>query len=459
MKQCILTALIFLSTAVAAVADGQLKLDLATQSSGVVDKETVDPGSYILTIQDLIPGKKYRLEISRTAIDIPVLPSVRPLAEAERDVCDKPLDALSKAFEGVTEERRVPVVVAGLTARAESCSPAQRDRLDAIIKQETTRSSIQTLKRGEQLKVTLERKNGKQTLTWSKIFTTGARGEWRVLYGFNFVPNEDEEYFSLAKDGEMGKFDIFKETDNEELDFAPSVFFQWLPGKRRNKDWNYGPVAGLGFDLDNPIVFAGYGATYNENIMFTLGAVFHQQSRLDGQFSLGRAIGENLDNDKLTETTYDVNFYVGVGFRFGSNPFRGQQNNAQGQQNNAQGQQGGQQGKQGGQQGKQGGQQGQQGQQGQSASQIAIETFSAHCPGGECKFTAGQPVVFLQAFSSKVAPTDYEYDWDGDGKADQKTKTHVQSHVYLKAGTFRPRLTIRKGNQTFTERHPPIVVE
>ncbi len=330
MKQTILIALMLLSTA-ATVSAKNLDLNLASQSAGVVDRNPVEAGNHLVVIASLIPGKRYRLEINRSVVDIAELSAPEAVVEGEIDVCQQPLDALLGAFESVNEERRVPDGLDQLRERAiqKNCTEAQRNRLERIIDQETTRTHLATLGRGEQLEVIVERAQGQQKLTWSTIFTTGPRGEWRVLYGFNFAPNEDKEFYTLPKEGEMGMFDIVEKTDNEELDFAPSVFFQWLPGKRRNKSWNCGPVAGLGFDFDNPIVFGGFGATYNENVMFTLGAVVHEQSRLAGEFSLDRAIGENLDNDKLTDPTYDLNFYFGVAFRFGSNPFRGRQDDGQ----------------------------------------------------------------------------------------------------------------------------------
>ena len=32
----------------------------------------------------------------------------------------------------------------------------------------------------------------------------------------------------------------------------------------------HGPVAGLGFDMSNPIVFAGWSAVYRQNLSFNL---------------------------------------------------------------------------------------------------------------------------------------------------------------------------------------------
>lgn len=328
-------ALIALSIATATFAQmpSALTIDLARQSPGVTNTETIAPGTYQAVIDNMVPGKVYQLTFNQqvTAIDPIDISAAVAAPDAVIYQCNRPLESLRESFADVDEEKQVPIALAGLRAAAADagCTSGQLQLLEQTIDQETRDVRLQTITQGDQLTVTVVRIEGDARTTWKSVFSTGARGEWRVLYGFTFLPAKDDEFFTQPSTSEQGKFDILQATGNKDLDFAPSIFFHWLSAKRRNRAWSYGPVAGLGFDLEKPILFGGFGATYNENVMFTAGLVVHEQQRLDGRFNLTRPIGENLNSDQLTEGTYGVNFYFGVALRLGSNPFRRDSNGQQ----------------------------------------------------------------------------------------------------------------------------------
>ena len=98
--------------------------------------------------------------------------------------------------------------------------------------------------------------------------------------------------------------------------------FSWIPGKRLARTWAHGPTAGFGFDLESPILFGGYGGTYNYNVTFLGGVVIHRKTTLDGRYTVGEVLTESLDSDALTRRTYDFNAFIGIAFRLGSNPFK-----------------------------------------------------------------------------------------------------------------------------------------
>ena len=195
--------------------------------------------------------------------------------------------------------------------------------VDAAIQQLTTQAvegGPYDVQSGELLRVTVTRSDNGDTWIW--VFTTGNCGEWRMTYGFTFVPNEDDRF--VTRPQADGKFKIVGQEDREELDFVPSVLFTWLPGKKRGQDWVPGLTAGLGWDLEKPVVFVGPSWTYNENVNLTFGLAIHQQTRLLGRYSEdgdSSIVGEALDADQLTESIFGPNAYVGVGFRFDSDVY------------------------------------------------------------------------------------------------------------------------------------------
>lgn len=180
-----------------------------------------------------------------------------------------------------------------------------------------------TLQRGEELvvEVTRLKESGCEKKEWKFVITTGDRGEWRTTYGFTFVPDRDREYFSRQLEDDPQKFRITEKERQDSGDFLPAVMFTWLSAKHRGRDWSYGPTGGIGADSNNISVLAGYSWTYNENLTFTAGIAIHEESRLEGSFSEGDLINQNLDSGTLNEQVYKPVPYIGVSFRFDANPF------------------------------------------------------------------------------------------------------------------------------------------
>lgn len=287
-------------------------LDLARP---VVERQVPAGQPLEIIISNRLPNRDYRVKVLTRIIEIP--PLEWPGGETRLAVAECPtlVDDFLKEITGLSSEAGVPEHIDEFRSRASGCPDTVQPSLELAIA--TTRQPLSqpvTLNRGQELVVTVERE-GRE---WEFILTTGSRGAWRTFYGFNFFPNGDERYFAAQDPETPGTFVITRQGDREELDFAPSAIFTWLPASQRNRDWGHGVAIGLGFDLDNPIVFGGYGGTYNRNILINAGLVIHKQQRLAGRFSEGQVITENLDEAQLTELTYAPDFYIGIGFRFGA---------------------------------------------------------------------------------------------------------------------------------------------
>jgi hypothetical protein len=187
------------------------------------------------------------------------------------------------------------------------------------------------LKEGEQIAITVTR--GKYIWTYS-IYRP--HGDWFVGYGFSFICpffNKPDKFF-ITGGPEGEQTFLLKESSRkaewDDMEFVPSVFFWWMPAKTGK--WNIGPTAGLGFDMKAPAVFAGIALVYHYNIGFNAGVAFHKLKLLrdqylvkdkDGEFPVaGTEIKENLSDDQLYDSTYRLNLFISVTFRFGSNPFK-----------------------------------------------------------------------------------------------------------------------------------------
>jgi hypothetical protein len=181
-----------------------------------------------------------------------------------------------------------------------------------------------TIGANQMLVITIERLSP-SARKWVRTLSTGTPGKWYTTYGFTFLPNRDKNFFAkqetttpAGSTEEVTIFRITKEEDRQDLDFRPSILFHYqLPGKALNRS----VVAGLGYDLENIALFAGYGYTIHSNITITGGIAIHEQKDLVGRYQVGDELKEAIDSAQLVSKSYSANLYLGVSFRFGSNIF------------------------------------------------------------------------------------------------------------------------------------------
>jgi hypothetical protein len=186
------------------------------------------------------------------------------------------------------------------------------------------------MKEGDQIAVTVTR--GRYTWTYS-IFRP--HGNWFVSYGFSFISPiifKPDKYF-ITDNPDVEQTFLLKESQKKDgwynFEFIPSLFFWWMPAKARRV--NLAPTAGLGFDMQSPVVFFGAALVYNYNIGVNFGIVFHKLNFLKERYAIeddkgdfpsaGTMIKENLSDDQLYDQKYRFNLFISITYRFGSNPF------------------------------------------------------------------------------------------------------------------------------------------
>jgi hypothetical protein len=181
-----------------------------------------------------------------------------------------------------------------------------------------------TLQEGQRLEVSISRrKDGGGTKTWRFVFTTTQGRQWLVHYGFAYVPDRDESFFTEAKTDGTG-YTVNQAANRTDLQFEPTIAFSYVPKGQLDKMAIPKFTAGLGLNIfDEPLIFAGTSWIIGDNVSIFAGAAVHRQSRLAGQYEVGQMVGESLTTEQLTEQTFGVNGIIGLGFRFGQNPFKG----------------------------------------------------------------------------------------------------------------------------------------
>ena len=321
MKRRLITLLVssFLAL-IATTSDAQttFDLDLAVFEEAT---DTIDAGvPFSIRISNMI-GTRYRVRVERKLATIaPLTDELAPAAGAGDD-CENLVANFETDRAEATTEADIKRAVETWTSAGSGCTPAQQKTLADYIERTTTKTlGPYVLGQGESLVATVSRGTGDGEEKWVQTVATPAPGEWRMLYGFNFVPSRDRTYF-LESDGN-GKFNIKRERNDNELNFVPTIFATWHSRRALLSGSGFAMSGGLGFDSADPVVFAGPSWIYRENFALNVGLVMAKQKRLNKQLDEDTPVTQNLSDEQLHSSGYHPNLYVGVSLRFGKNPFK-----------------------------------------------------------------------------------------------------------------------------------------
>jgi hypothetical protein len=302
-----------------------LTLNLAVDPPGAIT-QTLMPGKYEVQILNRLPYGAYNIAI---VLEDELLPafSTDGLKPSETkaltvDECT-PLATKEKEIYALEDEKMLPAKRAEIE-KFSGCAeyPAVKERLKGLdfVSQETFQ-----LKKSQTLTITVSRvaKDGKK-LEWKRVYKTPSRGQWLTCYSFNFISlsmSKERSFFAAAVP-DTSLFQISRESDRKPLNFVPSITFTWLSARAQEQTWGLGGSAGVGFDLQKPVVFVGLSLIYNQNLHLSAGFAAHQTRQLTGKYVEGQIIKENLTDDQLHINPYRVNPYIAVSLRFDKNPFK-----------------------------------------------------------------------------------------------------------------------------------------
>ena len=331
LSSMIVVALLLAVTSVVSISGQTLIIRLDQDKK---TQQLLPEGTFTIEVRNQLPGAEYirSVDIREREVAPIDLAAALPKAAEVDDVetmiasirkatrCSAPAGADQKLTAALTAATTEKEVATALETTKEYCLP---ETAALVASTRYTFDQPATVKRGQELIVTITR----GTETWVATYATASRGSFRTSYGFSFLPNRDQEYFSY----ELGsadnvvddkKYEIRRKRSNSRSgDSAPTVNFSWYPAWRPKPSWSLGPTVALGFDFSNPLVLAGFSATYNQNLTISFGAAAQKQKRLVGQYSPGQRVKENLDSSALTTETYAPNFFVSVSVRSLANPF------------------------------------------------------------------------------------------------------------------------------------------
>lgn len=259
----------------------QIKIDV---ESTIYKLTTVKaPGKYLITLVNTDPKKSYEININRKFHEYD------PLSIPKTDSLNK------NGLESITEPKVIDTI---------SLSKNQ----DLSIKIDVFKT--ETDKDGK--------KETNKEKTFNYKYITERKGTWQTTFGFNFIAlGNKDSYFSKQVDS---TYSITKGTNQNKIDFHPSIMFTWLPNN--SETFNLGITGGLGYDLEKSLsVFFGGSLVYNQNITLSAGFAFHNQKLLNSQYKEGDVLKENLTFDQLHKDYIRFNPFISIAFRLDKSPF------------------------------------------------------------------------------------------------------------------------------------------
>lgn len=330
-------SLLLMASVTGAHAQKLHTVDLAQNMDGKLS-ETVDAGSLRVVIKNKLPGElNYDIKciISTQVVDEFSLDVLRQdsaqysLNKQDDPACNviqSRIQALKKLKSESVLADTLLAVRNVLNDTHSTCADAnkKKEMLDQVQRMtEWTLEDTFLLRNGEVLTIVVSREIDGKTHTWTHVLTTPTRGQWYVTYGFSFITNmfnAEETYFAKSVP-DTTLYTITKKNSNTSLTFVPCVLVHWVPTRWANNSFVPSLTGGLGFDLESPSVFFGGSVLFNSNLGIHLGVAAHKQNHLNGMYSAGEIIKENLTEDQLNERFYTVNPFVSLSFRFSGSPF------------------------------------------------------------------------------------------------------------------------------------------
>jgi hypothetical protein len=319
------------STAAVATAADEKVLDLSHLGQR---QEQVRPGTYHLKIRNRAPRVAYVISVGLEPrylepLDAGVLE--RAPAPAPNPNCGPLEEAVNRLTSLTLKETDVPATVAAvehqLKALGKVCPEYVSSAL-AALRMTTEDLGTRDLPPDHILTLTVKRQDEapggaadqKDTVTWTLALETAPPGRWYATFGFSFAWDRDQRYYSKA--AEDGTFTVVKEPAPTGPAYIPTVYFGWISASQIGRQWQHSPVGGIGFDQNNPAIFAGYSLTFRQNLSL-IGAVGAAKFKdLAGTYREGQSLEELLQPDSLMRDRYDWTAAVALAFRFGANPFK-----------------------------------------------------------------------------------------------------------------------------------------
>lgn len=290
-------------------------------------KEFSESGKLHLKVINMLPVRRYVIEIGEQVVSPPPFQDPRPQIENNqesmktrgvlgRSTCDDFNNQIDNIM-SLTDESLLPAELEELK------------RIDGRLKNENCGATYEEIVKLTEFNKSIDiQPNTRYTISVSNADTMYAKVElspintWLTHVGFTFVDNKDENYFSkkvtTSEPDSNSNYELSRASSRDDFDYAAMAMFTY-PFYDFGKNWQLGFTAGLGTDSNNLIIGAGLSLIVYKNVVITAGVVGTEFDVLKGEYNLGDNLGESpIESDNLVDQTYKFAPALTISLRFNS---------------------------------------------------------------------------------------------------------------------------------------------
>ena len=293
------------------------ELDLAGDNSNFL----VTPNSqFTVVLVNKLPNARYAVNVSEIYSSVPFDISSLGLPKSTlRNNCETLLNNLLDTLDEVAFRNLLDNALSQ-NLDASCASRVQNMRNSSLYELPGSYALSPNMSLTVEVRRTLPSQTNAEPREWTFTLAAPTNREWVIHYGFSFLPDKNEEYFSAPlADGQGFQVNAANPTDG--YVFEPTVAFSLVPTKHRDKPAIPKFTVGLGANVQRQLVFSGASWILGDNASIFFGIAVHKQTRLKGSYLENQVLSEALQSDQLVDETFDFGPILGIGFRFGDNPF------------------------------------------------------------------------------------------------------------------------------------------
>ncbi len=171
------------------------------------------------------------------------------------------------------------------------------------------------VKRNNEYTISISKKGSEDRL----IKVRGLSKQWMSHFGFTFVENRNDSYFSkeglASGEPPATTYTIEKQQDSDDFLYSATALFTYPYAT--SGDWKFGVTTGLGANNESIFIYLGPSVVIHDNFLFTMGVVIQEFDVLKGVYDEGQDIGTTpIDSQNLVDSTYKPSFGFTFGYKF-----------------------------------------------------------------------------------------------------------------------------------------------
>ncbi len=306
----------------------------------LVESFNLTKGEHVFIIKYLTKSENFYYKIeSETNINvIPPLSITESIEDSEESTegilsldCKKVINNLIKKIDAFDDEIELKDFLESkeLENKLDKCKEIMP--LNKFKERFFKRTEVIKIKKREQFSITIKKvrvSDTKVVKEWKRHYNTQKNGKWITSFGVGASMYLNRETFRSVEssvvnpdDGTTSSVFTVEEGGSKDIfQYTPVVMFTYL--NQLSKDVEWGPSAGINFDISNISAFGGISIVWAQNMVFTTGLSFQQQQRLDSLYKEGDEIPSSLSFDQLHEKYFRINPFVSLSLRLAKNPFK-----------------------------------------------------------------------------------------------------------------------------------------